>query len=320
MSIHVAVILLLAAARACESSKLAAAWMYIADADWCPPGVYDFNYTSVPSYWESIDYSKVDILLVGPIGVQQGAAGEGAGTIGLVGATNAFNKTVSWCGTSEPVQLVDANFGSLDRRFAAVLAQARERNPAISIRASIWWSDESCPNNEWGRGMCVARDYSEMEMMELARSARDFLERWKLQGLDIDYESGNVFPKISMFLKAAKLVFDGAYELSIAPATKKYVQKSRPYLDQIFMQTYEGGAADGINPMFFLRKGFDSKQLFYGLCPESNCHQAPTLRYATTKVVQYTLAGTHLWRLNSDNYVVEDGMQKNAYKVMNSLP
>ena len=158
--------LLCAAEEADSKEKLAAAWMYIADADWCPSGVYAFNYSSVPSYWEEVNYKHVDVLLIGPIGLQSKRQGVTNSTnakidnmeVGLVGDSNTFNKTVSWCpDTTDPIQLVDANFGSLENRFTSVLTRARELNPSISVHASIWWTDPSCILSEYRVGSGTLR-------------------------------------------------------------------------------------------------------------------------------------------------------------------
>ena len=69
---------------------------------------------------------------------------------------------------------------------------------------------------------------------------------------------------------------------------------------------------------FFLDAGFDPASIFYGLCPESNCEPAPTLEEAVSQVKRHRLAGTHLWRLNSDNYMVEGAMQAAAWDAMHS--
>ena len=169
------------------------------------------------------------------------------------------------------------------------------------------------------------------------------------QGLDIDYESSNVIPNFVAFARAMKAAFAAEYTLSVSAASARHLLDARPYIaswhptrtsrhfasctrslcavrlrhsptrpqDQVFMQSYEGG--HGIPVEFFLGAGYESSSIFYGLCPETNCYPAPTLASALEVVCTHQLGGTHLWRLNSDNYLVEGAMQAKAHPALHAM-
>ena len=171
--------------RASSALPLAAAWVYLADAPWCSTNVSNFRYDDrIPEDWAYVNYSYVDVLIIGPLGILQD------GRFGLVSGADRFNKTVGWCGADALVNLHGASFGDLQSRFEAVITRARAQNPSIDIRVSVWWTDHRCGDTEWGRGLCAAAGYDQTALARLATSAREFLARWGLQGLDVDCEAG----------------------------------------------------------------------------------------------------------------------------------
>ena len=93
----------------------------------------------------------------------------------------------------------------------------------------------------------------------------------------------------------------------MSPASTQDLKGAVGFLDFVNMQTYAGGS--GLTPKNFLDLGLKSTQLLYGICPETNC-PTPTFPQVKQAYITYKLAGIHLWRLNSDNYVHEGQVQR----------
>jgi len=287
--------------------------MYIADAHWCEgiSGRFDFADDANPEHWNLVDYTQMDILLIGPIGVQSD------GSLGIVGIDHTFAKEVQpWMGCSNLTAggvVANLSFGSLEPRFARVVAKARRDNPGIDIRVSVWWT-ASCNgrSTEWGDSLSCALSGAD-DFASFARSARSFLEAWHLQGLDIDYESANVFAGFPAVAASLHDVFASEYVLSVSAARVDYLREVVGHVDEVFMQTYAGGW--WLSARDFLELGFAPRSLFYGLCPETDC-DGPSLVVAAAAVAQDDLGGTHLWRLNSDNHAAERAMQAEAHALM----
>ena len=123
---------------------ISTAWMYMAD---------DQAYNQIPSYWSQIDFSDVDVLNVGPAGVQAD------GTFGL------YNS---------------AQTGDLAHRFKWIIQTARKQNPKIKIIVSQWWGDGT---GKWGSALAGVQ--GDAAIQKYARSVGSFLSRapgWSRRG------------------------------------------------------------------------------------------------------------------------------------------
>lgn len=271
--------------RMAISPPISAAWMYMSDNQ---------NYKDIPSFWASINFKKVDLLLIGPAGVQAD------GTFGLYES----EKT-----------------GNLANRFKWILKTARTQNPDIKIIISQWWGEGT---NIWGRSLSAVN--SEDEIKKYTDSVASFIQSYLsvyggVDGYDIDYEDNNVTNKISEITSQIRTKIDALgkanndrlFYLTLSPATTAYVQGTLGSVNFVNMQTYAGGA--GAKPQDYLNLGLKSKQLLYGICPELNCG-SPTVEQAESQYKQFKLAGIHLWRLNSGNYNDEGKVQEQIYNFL----
>ncbi len=271
---------------------VAAAWLYMAD---------DQDYNTIPAFWSNIDFKQVDVLFVGPAGIQAD------GTFGL------YNS---------------AKTGDLANRFKWVIQRARSQNPKIRIIASQWWSASyEIPKNAliWGRPLSVLS--SDADVTKYTSSAVAFVKSYLgvgggIDGYDIDYESANVVaktPQITAQIKAGLAVLSKSprsfrkFYVTVSPADTDYLQGAVPSIDYVNMQTYAGGG--GLSPQSFTALGFKPLQLLYGICPETDC-PTPSVAQVEQQYKQYGLAGIHLWRLNSGNYVQEGQVQAQIYKFL----
>jgi hypothetical protein len=261
--------------------------MYMAD---------DQAYSQIPPYWSQVDFSDVDVLIVGPVGVQAD------GTFGLYSSVRT---------------------GDLANRFKWVLQRARAQNPRIKIIVSQWWGDGT---GKWGSALSALK--SSADIQKYTSSVYNFLVAYLntaggIDGYDIDYESNNVSPNtaaITQQIRAQLWRLSKAsgrpFYLTVSPASTGYLKEAVGSLDFVNMQTYAGGM--GLTPQDFLALGLKSTQLLYGICPETSCG-TPSLNQVKQAYIANKLAGIHLWRLNSGNYQYEGQVQKQVYNFLHGI-
>jgi len=266
---------------------IAAAWMYMADD-------HD-NYRTIPREWSSINFKNVDVLNVGPAGVQAD------GTFG-------FYRTASQ--------------GDLADRFKWIIKTARAQNPKIKIIVSQWWGNGQ---GIWGSPLSELKN--DAAVTKYTESVGAFLRSYLnidggVDGFDVDYEANNVVKNIPAILSQIRSKMNALtnetsgrpFLLSVSPATTTYLDAVAPSsLNFINMQTYAGGT--GLTPQSFIQIGLTARQLLYGICPETNCF-SKTAAQVKSEYTQSHLAGIHLWRLNSDNYIKENQVQEDIYKFL----
>lgn len=270
---------------------VAAAWLYMAD---------DQAYNTIPAFWSKIDFTKVDVLFVGPVGIQAD------GTFGLYKS---------------------AQTGDLATRFKWVIATARRQNPRIRIIASQWWSDSRNFQKNitiWGRPLSVLT--TTQQVSAYTASVIAFVKSYLgtaggIDGYDIDYESQNAVANASQILGEIRSGFDvmsksprsfRKFYVTVSPADTDYLNGTATSVDYVNIQTYAGGS--GLSPDDFTKLGYKPLQLLYGYCPEGNCG-TPTLDYVEQQYKKYGLAGIHSWRLNSgeNSYQYEGQQQAKIY-------
>ena len=247
----------------------------------------DLDYTTIPPKWSKINFATVDLLLIGPLGVQDD------GTFGLYNS----EKT-----------------GPLAHRFKWVLQRARTQNPGIKIFASQFWGGSP---QQWGSDLSALKNAQAVE--KYAKSVQTFMQTWKqVDGYDVDYEDTNVRENIGDILRQVRnkldLIQDGRhFHVSVSPSETTYLKPAVPVLDFVNMQTYSGGIS--LTPKDFLDLGLKPQQLLYGYNAEipSEGHSIPTCEKA---YIDGNLAGIHVWRLDSSDEQAELERQKKIYSFL----
>ena len=271
---------------------VATAWFYMSD---------DRSYNEIPSYWDSIGFVNMDVLNIGPFGVQSG------GTFGLYKS--------------------DAT-GPLSKRFEWVAKTARSQNPDIKILMSQWWGNGiqvPYPAGPWGSSLS-ALNSDDAALDAYVASVIGLIAAYQAKGIeidgyDIDYEGGfdgtNVLPfvptiysKLNAGSDSLSLVLNRPLYLTASPADTTYLRGAVSSLDFINIQNYDGGMWQSLSD--FTDMGYSRDQLLFGICPETNCN-GYDLAYVEQMFTDSALAGIHSWRLNSGNYVYEDQIQDSVY-------
>lgn len=264
---------------------ISTAWMYMSD---------DQHYNTIPQTWPYINFKDVDVLNVGPAGVQLDS------TFGLYNSSKT---------------------GDLANRFKWLVQAARNQNPRIKIIVSQWWGDG---DGIWGSALDSLQ--SDAAISKYTDSAAAFLQSYLsvsggVDGYDIDYEDNNVISNISTITSQLRTKMDALskandgrpFYLTVSPATTNYLSAAVTSLNFVNMQTYAGGT--GLTPQSFTEIGLKPQQLLYGICPETNCN-SPTVSEVERQYTDNKLAGIHLWRLNSDNYIEEGQVQTRIYSFL----
>jgi hypothetical protein len=249
------------------TTPIAATWIYMSD---------DQNYTTIPQTWSNINFRPVDVLFVGPGGVQAD------GTFGLYNSTET---------------------GPLAHRFEWVLDTARRHNPDIKIIISQWWG-----NGTGVFGDTINSLETNRSIDVYAESVGKFVEEWHLDGYDVDYENGNLREDFGVLAKGVRGSLDKASQASggkplyftVSPVITFFLEEAVKYIDYVNAQTYAGGISFSSSIGDFFNLGFKPEQILYGMCVEDGC-QSPSLEKVQEEYVKGKLAGIHLWRLNSDN-------------------
>ena len=244
----------------------------------------DLNYTTIPPKWSSINFATVDLLLIGPLGVQDD------GTFGLYSS---------------------AKTGSLAHRFTWVLQKARTQNPGIKIFVSQFWGGSP---QAWGSDLSALRNAEAVE--KYATSVQTFMKNWKeVDGYDVDYEDTNVSENIGDILRQVRNKLDNIqdgrhFHVSVSPAETTFLKTAVPALSFVNMQTYSGGIS--LTTKDFLDLGLKPEQLLYGYNAEipQQSHSIPACEKAYK---DGNLAGIHVWRLDSSDQEAEGKRQKKIY-------
>lgn len=265
----------------------AVGWVYLADPGESPD-------------WDTIAFHAMDLLLVGPMGLQQ------------CDWTPHRQRVFPY----RPLFNCEASFGvnaSLLHRFEALIHAARRRNPALEIMAAQWYaSDFEAPLETWGGSLgAMGPQVSDEELEGYATKVHAFLEHYNLSAYVLDYEGTNVmhwYPRL--LVKLAKAFRDGQGQgrgIGLSPGTAEYLKGTNSLTDYVFLQSY----TPGVNLAKYLEI-FDSSKVFVGLCP-FHCDGHISLETAQEMVEQHHLAGIHVWRLNDGNQqsmLAENGLMR----------
>jgi hypothetical protein len=263
-------------------------WMFMSD---------DQQYKTIPPYWSNINFKDMDVLNIGPAGVQSD------GTFGL------YNSAAT---------------GDLANRFKWIIQTARSQNPSVKIIVSQWWGYNQ--EKVWGRALDALNNPAAIS--KYTDSVATFLESYLscsggVDGYDIDYEDNNVVsdgPTIISQIRTKMDALSGKhgdrpFYLTVSPASTGYLDAAVSSLSFVNMQTYAGGRFLTVED--FTSIGLEPQQLLYGICPETGCG-GPSVEVAEDQYRENKLAGIHCWRLNSDNYVEEGEVQAQIYSFLHS--
>lgn len=265
---------------------ISTAWMYMSD---------DKDYKTIPQSWSKINFKDVDVLNVGPAGVQAGD-----GTFGL------YNTPAT---------------GDLANRFRWIIQTARSQNQNIKIIISQWWGDG---DGIWGSALDSLNTSAAISTYTDTVAA--FLQSYLsvsggVDGYDIDYESNNVLSSVPTIVSQIRTKMEALsqanggrpFYLTVSPAQTDYLDQAVTSLDFVNMQTYAGSKY--LTPQDFTGLGLKTQQLLYGICPETSCGTR-SVSEVESEYTKNNLAGVHLWRLNSGNYVEEGQVQAQIYKFL----
>jgi hypothetical protein len=273
---------------------MAGAYIFMADnPEPTDPQKY-YNY--IPQAWSYIDFTRVDVLYVGPGGVQYAD-----GRFGLYDSEKKDSLS-----SKNPTEI-----GSLATRFRCVLENARKQNPKIKIMISQW--PNSCGEQHDGRYWGFDWTILTSDMVKnYADSVKAFVKEWDIDGYDIDYEypndvalAPNILNSIRTNLDALSKESDGRpFYLTAAVNTTYNLTGALSSLIIVNMMSYGSATLD-----MFTSLGMTVDQLTYGFCAEvigGNC--SADVRAAIAEFDTNNLAGIFQWRLNSPEYM-ENGYQ-----------
>jgi hypothetical protein len=263
---------------------MAGAYIFIADnPEPIDPQKY-YNY--IPQAWSYIDFTRVDVLYVGPGGVQYAD-----GRFGLYDSEKKDS-------------LASKNIGSLATRFRWVLENARKQNPNIKIMISQWPNSkgEQVSGRYWGFDWTILN--TDM-VKNYADSVKAFVKEWDIDGYDIDYETPNdvaltpkILNSIRTNLDALSKESDGRpFYLTAAVNTTYNLTGALSSLSIVNMMNYGSAQLD-----WFTNLKMTVDQLTYGFCAEKVCG-IPDVGAAIAEFDKNNLAGIFQWRLNSPEYM-----------------
>lgn len=208
----------------------------------------------------------------------------------------------------------------------------------------------------WSGGKDLHELDSEAHMDTYAKSIADFLAHWqnkkdgdvslRIDGYDIDYESGN---RTSNLLKIVNKIRDQVgglkaspnFTISMSIDNLDFISSDLANkLDTIALQNYQGGDNTTLDE-YIGRLGKDNiHKVFYGILAEAptdnstdlnltapdresehgsyhdNEEKGPALVAGPKMVVDKSLAGIMMWRLNSDNMYYENAVQVLLWNTM----
>ena len=246
----------------------------------------DLDYATIPQKWNRINFTTVDLLYIGPVGVQ---------STGLFDLYNGSN-------------------GPLAKRFHWTIQRARSQNPGVKIIASQFWGGSP---QSWGDDLSALKGSASIE--KYASSVVAFMTRWEgVDGYDIDYEDRNVRPDVGYILEQVRQKLDAIpgqrkYYVTVSPSETTYLKAAIPALSYVNMQNYAGGIS--LTTKDFLDLGFKPEQLLYGYDAErpEDGHSIPEVE---KEYADGGLAGIHVWRLDSSDMDAERERQRQIYQFL----
>lgn len=258
--------------------------MFIMDGD---------SWDKIPDDWKNIKFGEVDVLIVAPLGLQDPQAG----TFGII--------------------------PQLMNRFSWILSTARAAprlipGTSIKILVSQFWGDDP---QVWGHPLSALPATA---IDAYAKSVRDFLVAYNLDGYDIDYEPANIVSTVPAILAAIRAQLDDLsnanggrpYYTTVSPGDVEFLSEAVASVSGVNVQTYSGGFYTPIST--YLNLGFEPGQLLYGLNAETPS-ESHSIDEALTTYNESALAGIHLWRLNSTDLLQENEWQDEVYRQLHSL-
>jgi len=248
---------------------------------------------TIPAEWSNIKFGAIDVLVLAPLDLQD----PHTGSFGIIpGLLTRFN-------------------------WALKTARAAPRLTAgthIKIIVSQFWGSDP---QGWGHPL-TALPADKVDAY--AKSIREFIVKYNLDGYDVDYKVGTIVPTIPAIYATVRAQLDGLshakggrhYYTTVSPANLQYLQDAVGHISGVNMQTYSGG--QGLTVKDFLGVGFGVDQLLYGVNSETPS-EGPTVSQAVGEYNDYKLAGIHNWRVNSGDLLQENAWQEQIYRSLHNL-
>ena len=273
---------------------MAGAYIFLADnpEPTDPSKYYDY----IPPAWSNIDFTTVDVLYVGPGGVQY--------EDGRFGLYDSEKKD----------SLATKQIGSLATRFSWVVENARKQNPNIKIMISQWPNSEGEQADgrywgfDWSKLIGQTPVITDSNITNYADSVKAFVKEWDIDGYDIDYEPQNIMERAPDILSSIRTKLDALskdsdgrpFYVTACANDNTYLAKAVPSLSIVNMMTYPYG---GSITSLFTSLGMTVDQLTRGFCAELDSGCDAKLSPAIEAFNKEKLAGIFQWRLNSPEYM-----------------
>lgn len=282
-------------------SKSVNAWIYLDEDE--PSGT---GYTSINSCYQSLVnnqvYTNTDMLFVCFFSVVPDGKGYFTIEIG--------NKN-----------LVHPDGSTTQQYLQYTIRDARSQNAGIRILATLNYND-----NNLSQIFSANPQQWPVQAANFASNAKNYLQSMKMDGLDIDWEGGfatAISPEqFSILFKAVRSAFNtnapGYMYVSMCPAEvgNLDVATVNSCFDIVTLQLYSGFTF----PADFTGIGINPLLLAYGAKFESNYQNANQANNGAMAGFsyngqQYPYNNITQWRLNSGNYIFEQGQQILLYQL-----
>jgi len=287
------------------TSKMTNAWIFLNEDE--PSGT---NYNSPNSCYQTLIqndvYKSLDMLFICFATTVQ----VGAQTVPSSSTAPAGSWTLEIGSASHPDSLTNQNY------MDYVIRDARKNNPDIKIGITLNWGDENTLSQIFGDGSTPAKECAQ----QFAANLLAYLDHYKLDGFDIDWESplcfGTSIAQLSMLLNAIGEAFrareDKKFYLTLSPAepTNLETDAINANVDFINLQLYSGFTF----PQEFSSIGINPNLFAYGCKFESNHQTAEQAFQDNAQHYHYNIFTN--WRLNSDNYEFEQAQQLALHKLV----
>ncbi|KAI1862875.1 hypothetical protein JX265_008921 [Neoarthrinium moseri] len=278
------------------------------------PGPQNGSWDNIPSEWNSIRFDAVDVLFVSPFFVR----------------TNDYSLMLS-----KPKE----GAGDLVKRFEWVIATARTKNPNVKIILEQFYG--TC---DGGSDYAIIHEWDD-RINKYGESVATFIESYynkklpapngngevsgRIDGLDVDVESGTKVPGLPKILAATRLSLDKLgqklggvrFSVSICPAWGDYLNASvASSCDYVNMQNYSGGQTNPPSVYYNVMPGLRKEQLAWGFASEtpwtSTTGTFQEVKDKAAEVARAEFAGAYTWRINSNNYMYENVFQVWLYNTV----
>jgi GH18 family chitinase len=149
---------------------------------------------------------------------------------------------------------------------------------------------------------------------KFAHSVLTYLEKYNLDGYDIDWETGHIneyVDELVNILKACKNLFGNKYKLThtVWPGIHSDVTVGKviPYLDYINIMSY-GNFGLALEPLItnYNKVGVPYAKIILGVTSELDFDNNKTIAAKIDVIKKYDLGGIFLWRIDTDYFGINN--------------